>query len=76
MSRTFALNLGLFYIPFAMLVIVGASNAVNLTDGLDGLAIGPVMIAAGTYAVIAYADRPSKVRRVSCRFPMSLESAS
>jgi phospho-N-acetylmuramoyl-pentapeptide-transferase len=47
-------DLGLFYIPFAMFVIVGASNAVNLTDGLDGLAIGPIMIAAGTYAVIAY----------------------
>lgn len=47
-------DLGLWYIPFAMLVIVGASNAVNLTDGLDGLAIGPVMIAAGTYALIAY----------------------
>jgi phospho-N-acetylmuramoyl-pentapeptide-transferase len=47
-------DLGLFYIPFAMLVIVGASNAVNLTDGLDGLAIGPIMISAGTYAVIAY----------------------
>jgi phospho-N-acetylmuramoyl-pentapeptide-transferase len=47
-------NLGVFYIPFAMLVIVGASNAVNLTDGLDGLAIGPVMVAAGTYAIIAY----------------------
>jgi phospho-N-acetylmuramoyl-pentapeptide-transferase len=47
-------DLGLWYIPFAMLVIVGASNAVNLTDGLDGLAIGPVMITAGTYAVIAY----------------------
>jgi phospho-N-acetylmuramoyl-pentapeptide-transferase len=47
-------DLGLLYVPFAMLVIVGASNAVNLTDGLDGLAIGPVMIAAGTYAIIAY----------------------
>lgn len=47
-------DLGLWYIPFAMLVVVGASNAVNLTDGLDGLAIGPVMIAAGTYAFIAY----------------------
>jgi phospho-N-acetylmuramoyl-pentapeptide-transferase len=47
-------DLGLFYIPFAMLVIVGASNAVNLTDGLDGLAIGPIMISAGTYAVISY----------------------
>lgn len=47
-------DLGVMYIPFAILVIVAASNAVNLTDGLDGLAIGPVMIAAGTYAVIAY----------------------
>jgi len=47
-------DLGLWYIPFAALVIVGASNAVNLTDGLDGLAIGPVMTAAGTYAFITY----------------------
>jgi phospho-N-acetylmuramoyl-pentapeptide-transferase len=48
------LDLGLFWIPFAMLVIVGASNAVNLTDGLDGLAIGPVIMAGGAFAVIAY----------------------
>ncbi|WP_372604122.1 phospho-N-acetylmuramoyl-pentapeptide-transferase [Actibacterium sp.] len=48
-------NLSYFFIPFAMLVIVGAANAVNLTDGLDGLAIMPVMIAAGTLGVIAYA---------------------
>ncbi|MBU3028699.1 phospho-N-acetylmuramoyl-pentapeptide-transferase [Paracoccus marinaquae] len=48
------IDLGLFFIPFAMLVIVGAANAVNLTDGLDGLAIMPVMIAAGTLGVIAY----------------------
>ncbi|MGR3756339.1 MAG: phospho-N-acetylmuramoyl-pentapeptide-transferase [Tranquillimonas sp.] len=47
--------LGIFFVPFAMLVIVGAANAVNLTDGLDGLAIMPVMIAAGTLGVIAYA---------------------
>lgn len=47
-------DLGVWYIPVAMLVIVGASNAVNLTDGLDGLAIGPVMTAAATYAFIAY----------------------
>ena len=46
--------LGLFYVPFAMLVIVGASNAVNLTDGLDGLAIVPVMIVAGCFTLIAY----------------------
>ena len=49
------INLGVFFIPFAMIVIVGAANAVNLTDGLDGLAIMPVMIAAGTLGVIAYA---------------------
>jgi phospho-N-acetylmuramoyl-pentapeptide-transferase len=48
-------NLGWFFIPFGMIVIVGAANAVNLTDGLDGLAIMPVMIAAGTLGVIAYA---------------------
>ncbi|MEM9343472.1 MAG: phospho-N-acetylmuramoyl-pentapeptide-transferase [Pseudomonadota bacterium] len=49
------LNLSFIFIPFAMFVIVGAANAVNLTDGLDGLAIMPVMIAAGTLGVIAYA---------------------
>ena len=49
------LNLGCLFVPFAMLVIVGSANAVNLTDGLDGLAIMPVMIAAGTLGVIAYA---------------------
>ncbi len=47
-------NLGWFFIPFGMLVIVGSANAVNLTDGLDGLAIMPVMIAGGTLGVIAY----------------------
>ena len=46
--------LGLFYVPFAMLVMVGASNAVNLTDGLDGLAIVPVIITALSFALIAY----------------------
>lgn len=48
------LNLGIFFVPFGMIVIVGAANAVNLTDGLDGLAIMPVMIAAGTLGIIAY----------------------
>ncbi|TYB82911.1 phospho-N-acetylmuramoyl-pentapeptide-transferase [Maritimibacter fusiformis] len=49
------INLGWFFLPFAGFVIVGAANAVNLTDGLDGLAIMPVMIAAGTLGIIAYA---------------------
>ena len=49
------LNLGILFVPFSMIVIVGAANAVNLTDGLDGLAIMPVMIAAGAFGVIAYA---------------------
>jgi len=48
-------HLGILYVPFAMLVIVSFSNAVNLTDGLDGLAIGPVMITAGTLLLLAYA---------------------
>ncbi|HEU4537012.1 MAG TPA: phospho-N-acetylmuramoyl-pentapeptide-transferase [Polyangiaceae bacterium] len=43
-----------FYLPFAVFVVVATSNAVNLTDGLDGLAIGPVMISAGTYLIWAY----------------------
>ena len=49
------INLGWFFIPFAMLVIVGSANAVNLTDGLDGLAVMPVMIAGGALGIIAYA---------------------
>ena len=48
------INLSFFFIPFAAFVIVGAGNAVNLTDGLDGLAIVPVMIAAASFGVIAY----------------------
>jgi phospho-N-acetylmuramoyl-pentapeptide-transferase len=48
------LNLGIFFVPFGMIVIVGSANAVNLTDGLDGLAIMPVIIASGTFAIIAY----------------------
>lgn len=48
------IQLGWFLVPFAVFVIVGASNAVNLTDGLDGLAIVPVMIAAAVFGFIAY----------------------
>ena len=48
------INMGLFFVPFGMIVIVGSANAVNLTDGLDGLAIMPVMIAAATLGVISY----------------------
>jgi phospho-N-acetylmuramoyl-pentapeptide-transferase len=47
-------DLSWFFVPFAVLVMVGASNSVNLTDGLDGLAIVPVIIAASTFAFIAY----------------------
>jgi phospho-N-acetylmuramoyl-pentapeptide-transferase len=47
-------DLGLLYLPFAVFIMVGASNAVNLTDGLDGLAIVPVMIAAGVFGIITY----------------------
>ena len=47
-------DLGLLYIPFAILVLVGSSNGVNLTDGLDGLAIGPVIVAGACFAVFVY----------------------
>ena len=47
-------DLGAWYILFAVLVIVGTANAVNLTDGLDGLAIGPVLIASGTFMLFCY----------------------
>jgi phospho-N-acetylmuramoyl-pentapeptide-transferase len=53
--KNFSPDLGILYIPFAILVIIGCSNAVNLTDGLDGLAIGPVIIASMAYTVVAWA---------------------
>lgn len=53
--ETFTLVLPLWvFIPFAVVVVSGYSNAVNLTDGLDGLAIGPVMVAAGAFLILAY----------------------
>ncbi|WP_331345450.1 phospho-N-acetylmuramoyl-pentapeptide-transferase [Cellvibrio sp. UBA7661] len=52
--KNVALNMGLFYIVFTYFVIVGTSNAVNLTDGLDGLAIMPSVMVAGALALIAY----------------------
>ncbi len=58
--KNFFLPLGWLYIPFVMLVIVGTSNAVNLTDGLDGLAIGCVVIAAAAYAGMSYVAGNSK----------------
>lgn len=48
------LDMGLFYIPFGMLLLVGTSNAVNLTDGLDGLATGLVILVGGTFAILTY----------------------
>jgi phospho-N-acetylmuramoyl-pentapeptide-transferase len=52
--KNFALDLGAFYFIFTICVIVGASNAVNLTDGLDGLAIGPIIIISAFFAIISY----------------------
>ena len=53
-AEDLVIDLGIFYLPFGILVIVGSSNAVNLTDGLDGLAIVPVMIACLSFALISY----------------------
>jgi len=52
--KDFTPHLGILYVPLATFIIVGASNAVNLTDGLDGLAIGPVMITAATMGLLSY----------------------
>ena len=52
--KDFALNLGIFFIFFSVFVIIGTSNAVNLTDGLDGLAIMPSVMVAGGLGIIAY----------------------
>ena len=52
--KNLILNLGWFFIPFAIFIIVGSSNAVNLTDGLDGLATVPVILVAGCFAFISY----------------------
>jgi phospho-N-acetylmuramoyl-pentapeptide-transferase len=59
--KEFLPDLGPFYILLVIFVIVGTSNAVNLTDGLDGLAIGPVLIAAGTYMVLSYLSGNVKI---------------
>jgi phospho-N-acetylmuramoyl-pentapeptide-transferase len=53
--KTFTPDIGRLYVPLAAFVIVAMSNGVNLTDGLDGLAIGPVMISAGVFLILAYA---------------------
>lgn len=53
--KSLVIDLGWFYIPFAVLVMVGTSNGVNLTDGLDGLAIGPSIVAGACFAVFIYA---------------------
>jgi phospho-N-acetylmuramoyl-pentapeptide-transferase len=53
--KDFTPYLGILYVPLAVFLIVGTSNAVNLTDGLDGLAIGPVLLSAGSFLVLSYA---------------------
>jgi phospho-N-acetylmuramoyl-pentapeptide-transferase len=52
--KELVIDLGWFFVVFGAFIIIGAGNAVNLTDGLDGLAIGPVMIAAGSFGIISY----------------------
>jgi phospho-N-acetylmuramoyl-pentapeptide-transferase len=59
--EVFKLDIGIVYIAFVMIILVGASNAVNLTDGLDGLAIGSVLITAVTYTVLTYAAGHARI---------------
>jgi len=53
-------DLGTYYVAFAILVVVGASNAVNLTDGLDGLATGPTVVTSSVYLLFSYLKPPSQ----------------
>lgn len=59
--KDFVINLGWFYLPFGVFIMVAASNAVNLTDGLDGLAIGPSIVAALVFAIFVYITGNAKV---------------
>ena len=62
-TRRIDWNLGWVYVPFCSLVVVGTSNAVNLTDGLDGLAIGPLIVSATAFLVLAYVAGAHRRRR-------------
>jgi len=59
--KNFTPDIGLLYIPFIVVIIVGASNAVNLTDGLDGLAIGSTLVAAVAYTILTYAAGHARI---------------
>ena len=59
--KDFSLQLGWWYVPFEVFIIVGASNAVNLTDGLDGLAIGPVMTTGFCFAILTYVTGHARI---------------
>jgi phospho-N-acetylmuramoyl-pentapeptide-transferase len=63
--------LGIFYIPFVVIVILGSSNAVNLTDGLDGLAVGAVAVAAGTYTIFVYVAGHARIAEYLRIVPVS-----
>jgi phospho-N-acetylmuramoyl-pentapeptide-transferase len=60
-TKELYINLGYWYIPFGVLVVVGCSNAVNLTDGLDGLVIGPIMTVAFAYGVFSYVSGHAQI---------------
>ena len=65
------LPLGVLYVPFVMVVLLGASNAVNLTDGLDGLAVGAIAVAAGTYTLFVYVAGHARIAEYLRIVPVS-----
>ena len=67
--KRFIPDIGWFYVPFAALVLVGATNAVNLTDGLDGLAISVFAVAAAAFTALAYVSDASRVRQLPAAGP-------
>jgi phospho-N-acetylmuramoyl-pentapeptide-transferase len=61
--KDYAIDLGIFFIPFAIIVMVGSSNAVNLTDGLDGLAVGPMITTSVTFLILAYCSGHAEIAK-------------
>ena len=66
--KNLILQMGIFFIPFGLFVIIGSSNAVNLTDGLDGLATVPVMLVALSFTLISYVVGNTTFFLNICRF--------
>ena len=72
--KNLVLQMGLFFIPFGLFIIIGASNAVNLTDGLDGLATVPVMLVASSFTLISYVVKHNFLEYLQIQYILMLRA--